>query len=111
MTDPYSPSPELVEAAMIALDDQVAEAGDYDNFSNWRFARVMEAAVAFHHPDGHPELVPYSQVQELVDAARTLFEFAGEDWMGCPEPRIEDWDRLRAALAPFTQEPHDKEAS
>lgn len=83
-SDPtYSPSPELVEACC-----EVAPT----------YARAFTAAVAYRTPDGHPELVPWEQVRELVEAARYALD-NGITW---------DSGRLRAALAPFTREPNDE---
>lgn len=119
MTD-YSPSPELVEA--------LRERGFYraDVYDTTR------AAVAFRHPDGNPELVPWEQVRELVEAARDLgLAMADAALPYCFTPRMhvqtmdgdvgeeecgecsgciasDDLARLRAALAPFTREPNEE---
>ena len=102
MTDPYSPSPELVEA----VADLSGCGTDTTEF-------VIGEAVDFRHPDGRPELVPWEQVRELVDAAREAEPWLdyldtnhAPDWAPNEASVVaNDLARLRAALAPFTQEP------
>lgn len=94
MTDPYSPSPELVEAAV-----RGKFAGPFLSVDTWA-AATLTAAVAFRHPDGHPELVPWEQVRELVDAAQRVIDTHPLSPAGAGGRMM-----LRAALAPFTQEP------
>lgn len=110
MTDPYSPSPELAY-----------------HVAGYRPDRALEKAVAFRHPDGHPELVPWdeysAEVQELAaelirerEQVRELVHhleavcYAYEWTLKRPENTIRAALHLplidaRAALAPFTQEP------
>lgn len=92
MTDPSSPSPELVEAA-----DDAAWTAEH---VGWNPLGIIQAAVAFRHPDGHPELVPWEQVRELVDAAQRVIDTHPLSPAGAGGRMM-----LRAALAPFTQEP------
>ena len=71
MTDPYSPSPELVEAARHAAFPRYAyldvEGGEERLLAEQaeKMRVTLTAAVAFRHPDGYPELVPWEQVPEL----------------------------------------------
>ena len=91
-TDPYFPSPELVD---YPVTSRHVTKGDR--------RRILTAAVAFRHPDGHPELVPYSQVRELVEAVERM-ECDCLPFAHLPEYADGRCARC-AALAPFTQEP------
>lgn len=104
----YEPSPELVAWCLDSPDP----------FDPEPVRHALTAAVAYRTPDGHPELVPWEQVRELVDAAREA-----EPWLDYLDTNhAPDWapheatiltrdlTRLRDALTPFTQEPHDGQA-
>lgn len=153
-SDPtYIPSPELVEAPLRVLlrhdgypEDHYPLAPQIDEDNRALTAAMLTAAVAYRHPTGDPELVPWEQVQELVDAARAIPHFVeerrymedcwGESVIVCHRSDCDhqcvrpgktqcrgEWDEfgcwyspdeygryeataiLRAALAPFTQEP------
>jgi len=108
--DPYSPSPELVEGLAILNAHRSGwlwdDAGKHtQDVLRSDATAALTAAVAYRHPDGHPELVPWAQVQELVTAIKMLLE-------GGESSREGDWyyglgstlHTARAALAPFTQD-------
>jgi hypothetical protein len=91
---------ELVEAFMQTTGFDYAQS----------VADGLTAAVAYRTPDGHPELVPWVEVEALVDAARGareqiewLVDHVAEDWAPEAESAAEyDLANLVAALAPFT---------
>ena len=107
-TEPYTPSPELVEACAINVAIILGHAmkSVYPPQAAPNTVRITEqfltAAVAFRHPDGHPELVPWEQVRELVEAAQEAESWV---WSCGTEHAYADADRLNASLVPFTQEP------
>ena len=128
MTDPYSPSPELVEAA--ARNLSLGNLSASESKENLEFLTAMfmpqaklalTAAVAFRHPSGEPELVAWEQVRELVDAAQRADDVVAALHKALPDDGATDglapswWElgveangvrvHLRAALTPFTQEP------
>ena len=91
VTDPYSPSPELVEQQREWFGNPRHFQRDY-----------LTAAVAYRNENGHPELVPYSQVRELVEAVERM-ECDCLPYAHLPEYADGRCARC-AALAPFTQE-------
>lgn len=83
----YSPPPELVEAA-----DDAAWTAEH---VGWNPLGIIQAAVAFRHPDGRPELVPWEQVRELVENMQARVDTLTEALREHGEHDLRCWVRPR----------------